>query len=315
MALAAQVLDSARTHLNDEYGSLWTDQKLLPKLQEAHRELQSTLFLAGIPVINDVTAVLTVPANVIDGQNVDMSTVAGYPTNLVRPIWMKERTVGQQNQDFIDMIEVDFIPSISKDTRLVYWAWIGQTIMLLGATNDVQVQLRYRGSITVPTKVTDDCVVLFSETFLSYRTAALAIASTGQDDNKFRTLDAMAERNLDKLMRTAIKEEQNLPVRRVPYHRGRKSGFRGPIIGGGGSTGPGTAARALFFSGTINGTNGTDGNPIFMITNGAPMLLALYKNGQKLIQGVAFTLVGSTVTFLAPYIPITGDLLEMIDLG
>lgn len=313
MAPASQVLESARTHLNDEYGSLWTDQKLMPKLQEAHRELQSTLFLAGIPVINDVSSVITVPANTVDGVNVDMSAVTGYPNNLIRPIWMKERTVGQQNQDFIDMIEVDFIPSISKDTRLVYWAWIGQTIMLLGATNDVQVLLRYRGSIKIPAKVTDDCVVLFSETFLSYRTAALAIASTGQDNLKFQMLNSQAEMNLDKLTRTAIKEGQNLPVRRVPYHRGRKSGFRGPIIGGGGTTGGTTTGRQLFLSGVINGTNGTNGNPIFTITNGAAMQLMLYKNGALMYPGVAYTQVGTTITFNAPYIPVTGDLLYAVD--
>ena len=313
MAPASQVLDSARTHLNDEFGSLWTDQKLMPKLQEAHRELQSTLFLSGIPVVNDITSVLTVPANTVDGQNVDMSTVTGYPANLIRPIWMKERTVGQLNQDFIDMIEVDFIPNILKDTRLVYWAWMGQTIMLLGANNDTQVQLRYRGSLIIPVKVTDDCGVLFSETFLSYRTAALAIASAGLDEAKFRMLNSQAEMNLSKLRRTAIKESQNLPARRVPYHRGRKSGFRGPIIGGGGSTGGGSTGRLLILSGNITGTNGTDGNPIFMVTNGAPTQLMLFKNGQLMYPGTAYTVALSVITFLAPYIPIVGDQLYAVD--
>ncbi len=69
-------------------------------------------------------------------------------------------------------------------------------------------------------------------------------------------------------------------------------------------------------TGAINGTTGSDGNPAFTYTSPAlPSGHLLWKNGQKMIQGTAYTVSYSagtvTVTFIAPYIPVTGDLLEL----
>ena len=221
MALAYQVLTSARTYLNDDDATLWPDARLLPKLQEAHRELALRLLLNGVPVTNALTAVLTVPANTVDGQNVDMSTVSGYPTDIVEPIWLKERTVGQTNQDFVDMTEVDFLPNLQKSTELVWWTWFQEKIFLLGALNDVQVQLRYRRGLTTPITVNDPIGVLYGELFLSRRTAAIAVESTGKDAARALNLTQEANNHFDTIRRAAIKEMQNLPARQRPYHRGR----------------------------------------------------------------------------------------------
>jgi hypothetical protein len=89
-ALAGQVLDSARVHLNDVGKTIWPDSVLLPFLQEAHRELRVEVVLNGIPVTNEVTGVLSVPA-----QTTDLSSVVGYPLDMIVPIWLKERQVGE----------------------------------------------------------------------------------------------------------------------------------------------------------------------------------------------------------------------------
>src|SRR5215831_188595 len=49
-AQAGDVLVSARTHLNDDEGIIWPDQKLFPKLREAHRMLQVALVANGVPI-------------------------------------------------------------------------------------------------------------------------------------------------------------------------------------------------------------------------------------------------------------------------
>src|SRR5690348_7524569 len=123
-----QCLESARIHLNDEMGLMWPDNRLLPKFQEAHRELKNELILNGIPVVHEVSVVLTVPAG-----TTDLTTVTNYPSDMLIPIWLKERQVGQQNVDFTDMVQVSFIPNTQQEVYLNYWAWIEEKIMLLGA--------------------------------------------------------------------------------------------------------------------------------------------------------------------------------------
>lgn len=62
-------------------------------------------------------------------------------------------------------------------------------------------------------------------------------------------------------------------------------------------------------AGAINGTNGSDGNAVFTLAHAPIANPILAKNGQIMVQGVAYTLAGNTITFIAPYIPITGDVL------
>jgi hypothetical protein len=77
----------------------------------------------------------------------------------------------------------------------------------------------------------------------------------------------------------------------------------GAVSGGGAAN----FAEGEVPAGTINGTTGSDGNPAFTLVHaplGTPILL---KNGQGMTRGTAYTLSGSTITYLAPYIPVTGD--------
>lgn len=61
--------------------------------------------------------------------------------------------------------------------------------------------------------------------------------------------------------------------------------------------------------GVIDGTNGSDGNAVFNISaNPLPNTLVLTKNGAEMYEGVAYNIVGMQITYLAPYIPIAGDL-------
>jgi len=217
-ATTYQVVQSALIHLNDEMGLNWPDNRILPKFQEAHRELRNELILNGIPVIHEVSAVLSVPAN-----TTDLTTIAAYPTNIIIPIWMKERQVGQTDRDFTDMQQMSFIPNEQQQTTLNYWSWIGEKIKLLGATIATEVQLRYQKEITAPVEVNETVGAYLAETFLSYRTAALCAASI-KDYEQSEYLGAIAQKNLDTVIGINVKGLQNLPVRRIPYHRRYGSG-------------------------------------------------------------------------------------------
>lgn len=218
--ILGSVYKRVRGLLNDDEATNWPDYKLHNKAVLAFEELEAELLLAGIPIINSVSIIMTVPAMPYDDINLDLSTVNGYPTDMIMPIWLKERQLGEQNRDFIDMTEVDFIPNVDLDTYLHFWCWIQNTIMLRGAYNPIQVQLRYQRFLAVPNVNTDSIIVPLGQLFLAYRIAALAADSMG-DRTKRVDLSQIADRNLDKVIRMNIKQLQDTPAKRRPYHRGQ----------------------------------------------------------------------------------------------
>lgn len=215
MATAAVALGIARSRLNDVAATRWDDATLLPYLQQAHRELVVKLDLEGVPVINAVAVGLTIPAN-----TTDMSTVIGYPTDLIKPEWMKEKQVGQQDRDYVNMVECSFIPQLQQTERLNYWAWIDEKIQLLGATAANVVLLRYWRSLPLPTGPSSDLGMLYAESYIGPRTAAMAGEAVG-DITGFQNWSAEADANISDIVRMNVKGLQNLPARRQPYHRRR----------------------------------------------------------------------------------------------
>lgn len=215
MALASVALQSAREYLNDSAGMFWTDVVLMPKLQDAYRQMSVRLQLAGIPVMKTVSSVLTVPA-----KTTVLNSVAGFPTDLVEPKWMKERLPGSRNSDFVDMTQCDYIPNWDMTNELIWWCWREQKIFLLGATNDVQVELRYVKGLGYPTAPTDELAFFYAENFLGPKTAALAASAT-ENQTAVQEWTTEADRNFNDLIRMNIRGLQNLPARKRPYHRGR----------------------------------------------------------------------------------------------
>jgi hypothetical protein len=209
----------ARSFLNDEEAANWTDYKLSKKLVHAFDELQMELVLAGIPIIQAFTAALTVPAFTTEDLTFDLSTIINYPTDILLPIWMKERQVGQLASDFVDMVETDFLPNIEKDIYLRYWCWYQNTILVMGALNPVQIQIRYQRFLPIPGVNTDSIVVPLGQVFLAPRIAAMVYDSVG-NSGKNTSLTTLANSGLDKVVRMSIKTLQDIPAKRRPYHRG-----------------------------------------------------------------------------------------------
>jgi hypothetical protein len=215
----SDVFKQARTLLNDDDATNWPDYRLKTKAIVAFEELEAELIVAGIPIINSVSVIITVPAQTIDDDTLDLSTVTGYPTDMILPIEMKERQIGDKNCAFVDMVEVDFIPNIDIDVFLHYWCWYQNTIILRGALNSTQVQLRYQRYLPVPDVNTDSLIVPLGQLFIANRVAALAYQSMG-NRQMWLDLSDIAKVNLNRILDMNIKELQDLPAKRRPYHRG-----------------------------------------------------------------------------------------------
>src|ERR1022692_246901 len=80
----SQVLTTARTYLNDDNIAIWSDPTLIPKIQEAHRELQTELWVNGSPIVRAQTSILAIPAS---GSPTVLATLnpSGYPLDLLLP--------------------------------------------------------------------------------------------------------------------------------------------------------------------------------------------------------------------------------------
>lgn len=219
MATVLDVFKAARTHLDDDDAAVWTDPRLMPKLQVAFRELQVKLQINGAPVLFQTTATLTVPANTSD-----LTLLGSYPTDIVEPISVYERDPGQAVRDFAEMTESDFPPLIDPANNIHYWAWIGEHLLVSPSTQISEVLIRYTKSLTTPTAVNDPIGIQFGDLYLGYRVAALAVASpTGNKIYGMRTmqLDSFANKFLEQIVTNVTRHAQNLPAKRRGYHRSR----------------------------------------------------------------------------------------------
>jgi hypothetical protein len=101
-----------------------------------------------------------------------------------------------------------------------------------------------------------------------------------------------------------------------PFLVGRDFGGYGGFFGvvgstGGGGGGTGGNVINITVTGTISGTNGSDGNSQFTLstTPRDDSHFMLFKNGILMTQSTSYTRSGNVVTFLAPQIPVVGDTL------
>lgn len=216
MASVQDVLQTASTHMNDWNQTFWTKEPLINFLREAHRELQVELSLHGIPVLNNVSAILTVPANT---KTLSISTTPALPNNVIVPIQLWERATGSTD-DFDDMIQKSWEPEIQPLSELVYWAWRGENIDFVGATTSRDVKIYYKGGITLPIADADQMGFIFAELYIAPRLAALALRSVGGIKSRgYIELSQIASDRLSKVIRMNVKAQQSLPTRRRGYRR------------------------------------------------------------------------------------------------
>jgi len=211
-------LSSARSYLNDTNAVTWPDARLFPFLQEAHRELSAKLVANGVAVVRQQTAQILVPAlNQVLGQCGPIP-LPNTPSNLVFPLSIVEKQTNDDVEFYVDMQQMNFVPLVDPVEELIYWAWIGQQIMLVGATNDVDVILRYRGSLLTPQVITDNLGFIFAENYIGPRIASLAYMSVG--NSKWKEFYTQAMDNMDLVIRMNISGNQGVGIRRMAYRRG-----------------------------------------------------------------------------------------------
>lgn len=219
MSTAENVLDLTRSMMNDDDQVMWPDYRLLPKLQMAYNDLVNRITLSDHEILFEQSSKITVPANTADGVNVDITALSGYPTNLRVPMTLLERPVGGMDSDYTLMYMRSFLPHISKTNANTYWTWQKNKIIVLGALQDREMLIQYKGTLSQLTDLSSDIVIPGAENFLAFKTAAMALGSLPVADQRTSRYDEDAEIEALRLMKIVTKQNQARPARRIGYRK------------------------------------------------------------------------------------------------
>ena len=184
------VLATARTFLNDDAATNWTDAALMPKLQQAHKELQIKLRRAAAPLMKNTYVETIIATN---------TGFATPPSDLVAPIQLWEKASGDPVNLYQLMTESDPLPNVIQGIILTWWAWIEEVVTFIGASANRQVKMLYWRSLPLPAQNTDLIGFLNGELYLAPRTAAIAAGSVGQAA-EMATLAQMADSSLTEVI-------------------------------------------------------------------------------------------------------------------
>lgn len=217
--IAQDVLDLSAALLNDTALTIFNYAAQIPYLNMAMAELQELFEENNIPSTNEVSAVLPFPVGTtqIDSTN-------GLPANLIEIQSVGERNLGSTDS-FISLIRVEYLPSVDTLTSgLVWYAWRDQAIKFLGASGDLELQIKYIKSLFASvTAITDTIATINSKTFLAYRTAALCAEFIGENPERAESLNVDAVLALARTLNISTKGRQSIVTRRRPF----MAGYRG----------------------------------------------------------------------------------------
>ena len=219
-----QITTLVRALLNDQQGSVFTDQFLMPFCAAAYRKVQSGLANSGQQTFINDEVLLVVPqiAGGIDPSKQVAITDATAPPNqlpidLIAPskLWERPNLSSQSFVEMIDMTEHDGLPSEPQGQTLIYWEWRSDGIYFLGALQDTQIRLRYLKLLADPTSPASQIQIRNAINAVAYLVAAYAAAAQGRP--QMDALDGLATDALFDLANQAVRRSQRTGRRRRPF--------------------------------------------------------------------------------------------------
>lgn len=197
-------------------GDVFTDTALLPILNAAYRKLQRRLLMGGSPtMITEIDLALGVGATSITD-----TTTPALPVDFLAPRQLFERLGGSTNRFMPMSGPLDALPDMSPGTYLGSWSWREEGIYLIGATQALDVRVRY--SRTLADLVSADSQLLIRGGLdpVAYWAAAGAAAAKGASAPQWWA--ATAEETIAELKTIQGHSRQFKTARRRPYGQGSR---------------------------------------------------------------------------------------------
>lgn len=205
--------------MNDQDRAVYTDAVLLPYLNIALSELQEIFELNNIPVTSTTSATIAVPAGT---SLIGYLTVPALPLDLVEIQQMWESATGQNN--WVPVTKQEYLTaSILGNVQLSIfgvWAWLDQQINVRATITPIDIKLDYIqnlfAEITIGLVGTNN-VIVNTDTFFQYRTAALAAEFIEENITRADKLNMYGVSGLERSLGISIKGKQSIAVRRRPF--------------------------------------------------------------------------------------------------
>jgi hypothetical protein len=211
---------AARAFLNDQDGTKYTNQRLLPYTQAAIDELEDELLLISSEIFEETSAVLDIPANTLELKY--SGSVPTLPSDLVEPVSLEEKVDGAVSSTFVLMTKKRDLSVTPQVQTLNEWTWQEQSIKFIGATVPVDLRITYMKGFPA---LIDPCVdtqeIPYNEAapFLQYKVAALAAEFIMGNHDRAIALHESAIQALNRTLGIRTRSQQDLPVRHREWRR------------------------------------------------------------------------------------------------
>lgn len=225
----AEVMNRAGVLNNDAALSIYTYTVQLPYLNSALQELQELFELNEVPVTDETSAVITVPAGTSEfgfPPDTPIANTPYLPSDLIEPVLLWERASGID--PYTPMSKLNVLPLSQAGVQInqfIYYVWATQKIKVLPANQDNDIKMNYiRFLFAQFTDVTgaDVIVVVNARSFLEFRLAAFLAEFVGENKSKADALNGDALMALDRVTGISAKGRQNIFTRRRPFRSGFK---------------------------------------------------------------------------------------------
>jgi len=223
--IAGTVMNAAAALLNDVARSVYSYTVQIPYLNMTLLELQEYFELNNVPVTDQTSAVINVPAGTVQIGFNSVPPVPELPDDFIEPQRLWERL---ENIDpFVPMVRWDGLPlymSGVQTSQFMGYVWEAQLIKLLSANADIDIKMEYIRNLFTPVTSSASLInVINAESFLNFRTAALLAEFVEQNKTRADDLNINASLSMDRVTSIGTKGRQAMVTRRRPFRSSFKS--------------------------------------------------------------------------------------------
>lgn len=216
---AGDIMDKAAALLNDAEKQRYTYAAQFPYLEIALNDFKMVAQLNNLPVTNQRSAVITVPAGTT---LINFATSPALPSDLVSVISVYENNVA--TGQFYELGRRNFlVPTDLTVAQFGVFSWFQNGIQLPAATGIVYIRIDYISTLfDLVVDENSEIKVINADSFFYYRTAALSARYIGEDVERAGILDGETGLKIDQILGIESKAKQGMATRRRPFRAGFK---------------------------------------------------------------------------------------------
>jgi len=228
---ADDVYEGAAALLNDNARAVFTNAVQQPYLNIAILDLKRKMELNNIPVTNDTSAVIAIPANTTE--LAIGGTTPCLPSDLIEIQELWQRTPTGTSNSFLPIQRYEYLPHFWDNVQtnaIPAWAWYRQKAKFISANTAVDLKVDYVADIIPAVTADDDDIdVLNALGYLQYQTAGHCATFIGSNPTRGTALYGFAGDAFMDILGIGTKGRQAIYTRRRPFMAAYKNRGAGSL--------------------------------------------------------------------------------------